>query len=175
MIDSATHPTASFWLDIVDKFIKLAAVLIGGLWILWNYRKSRTYEQKLELEVVGTVFVKKDLYGDVKVIVKNIGATKHTIQQVGSFCELSTIRDDLTEHSMELFRVFAEDDSMEPGESIADTKYWRIAQPIDNILWVKLGLRAVSNGVDWRSSCLIRVEQEIDSLLRVNAVSEEVI
>ena len=163
------YPTASFWLDIVDKVIKLAAVFLGGLWTYWNYRKSRTYEQKLELEVVGTVFVKKDLYGAVNVIVKNIGATKHAVQRDGSFCELCVVRDDLTEQSMELFRVFTHNDRIEPGESIADTQYWRIPHPIDDIIWIKLALRIVSNGVEWRSSCLIRVESEI------NDVSEEVI
>lgn len=134
MLDAPVHPVATFWLGVVDEIIKLAAVFIGALWALWNFRKSRMYEQKLELEVLGTVFVRKDLYGDVKVIVKNIGGTRHTVQQAGSFCELSVIRDDLTEHTMELFRVFANHDSMEPGESIADTKYWRIAQPIESIV-----------------------------------------
>jgi hypothetical protein len=111
------------------------------------------------------VFVKKDLYGVVSVIVKNIGATKHTVQRDGSFCELFAVRDDLTEQSMELFRVFTHNDRIEPGESIADTQYWRIPYPVDDIVWVKLALRIVSNGVEWRSSCLIRVESEVNDAL----------
>lgn len=119
--------------------------------------------------MVGTVFVKRNLYGAVNVIVKNIGATKHAVQRDGSFCELIIVRDDLTEQSMQLFRVFTHNDRIEPGESIADTQYSRIPPPIDDILWIKLALRIVSNGVEWGSSCLIRVESEI------NDVSEEVI
>lgn len=163
-MDSTAHAGTSFVLDIVDKAIKFVAVLIGGLWTWWNYRKGRTYEQKLELEVVGTVFVKRNLYVDVRVVVKNIGASQHSVQHEGTFCVLSVIRDDLEEQPIKLFRVFTDNDKMEPGESIDGTEYWRIPQPIDDIVWVKLELRVVSNGVEWRSSCLIRVESENKSL-----------
>jgi hypothetical protein len=173
MIDVPIHPVATFWLGVLDEIIKLVAVLIGGLWTLWNFRKSRAYEQKLELEIVGTVFIKKDLYGDVLVTAKNIGATRHVVQKAGSFCEISVILDDLTEHIVELFRIFTDYDSMEPGESIVDTKYWSIAPPIDNIVWVRLALRVVSNGVEWRSSSLIRVVQQTDNALDTNDVPEE--
>jgi hypothetical protein len=160
MLDSPLHPAASFWLDVFDKAIKLGAVFIGGLWTFWNYRKSRTYEQKLELEVVGTVFARGSLYGDVKCVVRNIGAAQHTVQQEGTFCELSVVRKDLSEDSIELFRVFLMNDKIEPGEAINDIQYWKIAPPIANILWVKLTLRVVSNGVEWFSTCLVRVERE---------------
>jgi hypothetical protein len=85
MIDIPHHPIASFLLDVADKAIKLSAVAIGGLWTWWNFRKSRTYEQRLELEVIGAVFVKESLYGDAKVTLKNIGATKHSVQHIGTF------------------------------------------------------------------------------------------
>jgi hypothetical protein len=41
-MDSTAHAGTSFVLDIVDKAIKFVAVLIGGLWTWWNYRKGRT-------------------------------------------------------------------------------------------------------------------------------------
>jgi hypothetical protein len=176
MIDgSATsttaHPTVSFVLDIADEVIKFCAVVIGGLWTWWNYHKSRTYEQRLELEVVGTVFTKRDLYGDIKATVKNIGATKHRVQQAGTYCEISIVLDDLTEQSVLLFPVFTLNDKIEPGESINDTRCWRVPQPIDNIVWVKLNLRVVSDGVEWNTGCNIRVE----SLDQVTAPKNEAI
>jgi hypothetical protein len=100
------HDTARFWLDVSDKLIKATAVFIGGLWTWWNYRKSRTYEQKLELDLVATVFLKEDLYGDAKFTVQNIGETKHSVQHTGTFCEVFVVRDDLTQESVEVFRVF---------------------------------------------------------------------
>jgi hypothetical protein len=165
MLDAPIHPVATFWLGVLDEIIKLIAVLIGGLWALWNFRKSRTYQQKLQLEIVGTVFIEKDLYGDVLVTAKNIGASRHVVQKAGSFIEISVILDDLSEHIVELFRVFNDDDSMEPGESINDTKFWSIAPPFDNIVWVRLSLRVLSNGVDWRWSSLVRVVQQANPAL----------
>jgi hypothetical protein len=70
MAESSSHPTFTIVLSVADMAIKLAAVFIGGWWTLWNYQKSRTYEQKLELEVLSAVFIKKDLYGDVRLVVK---------------------------------------------------------------------------------------------------------
>jgi hypothetical protein len=158
MAELPPHPYAAFWLDIADKAIKFIAVLIAGLWTLWNYRKSRTYSQRLELEVVGGVFVKDFLYGDAIVTLKNIGATKHSLEHVGTFCELFIVRDDLSEESVELFRVFDRNKTIEPGESINDTLYWRVTHPLEDLTWIKLNLRVVSNGVEWAWSCLMRVE-----------------
>jgi hypothetical protein len=172
MLDAPIHPVATFWLGVLDEIIKLIAVLIGGLWALWNFRKSRTYQQKLQLEIVSTVFIENDLYGDVLVTAKNIGASRHVVQKAGSFIEISVILDDLSEHIVELFRVFTDEDSMEPGESINDTKFWSIAPPFDNIVWVRLSLRILSNGVDWRWSSLVRVVQQANPALD-NEVDEE--
>lgn len=160
MPDAPLHPVATFWLGVLDEIIKLTAVFIGAWWTLWNFRKSRTYNQKLDLEIVGTVFIKNDLFGDVLVTAKNIGASRHIVQKAGSFIEISVILDDLSEHIVELFQVFTSDEGIEPGESINDTKYWSIAQPIDNIVWVRVTLRVVSNAVEWEWSSLVRVIQQ---------------
>jgi hypothetical protein len=160
MIQTSVHPQLAFVLDVLDKLIKLAAVLIGAFWTWWNYRKSRTYEQKLELKVTSTVFIKTHLYGDVRLIVKNISATKHTVQQNGTFCELLIVREDLSEESAALFRVFANRRSIEPDETIDDTFCWCVTQSLNRILWVKLKLRIVTDGVEWWTTRLIRVEGE---------------
>ena len=56
------HPSLYFALDLADKLLKLAAVALGGIWTYWNYRKSRTYAQKIELEVTASVFVRAHTY-----------------------------------------------------------------------------------------------------------------
>ena len=175
MANSATHPTVSLVLDIVDIVVKVAAVGIGASWTWWNYRKSRTYAQKLELEVVGTIFTRthpaagSNVYGDIIVSVKNIGATKHSVEQAGTFCELIFVHDDLSEKSIGLFRVFEHNHNIEPEEAMNDAVYWHYPHPIQDVLWVKLTLRIVSNGVEWLRTSLVRVETELD------AVSSEVI
>ena len=173
MPDAPLHPVATFWLGVLDEIIKLAAVFIGAWWTLWNFRKSRTYQQKLELEIVGTVFLKTDLFGDVLVTAKNIGSARHFVQKAGSFIEISVILDDLSEHIVELFQVFTNDTSIEPGESITDTRFWSIEPPVDNIIWVRLNLRVLSKELEWESSSLIRVLQQSDNPLDTNDLHEE--
>jgi hypothetical protein len=160
MTESSSHPTLTVVLSVADIAIKLAAVIIGGWWTLWNYRKSRTYKQKLELEVSSTVFIKEDLYGDVRLVVKNIGETRHPVQHEGTFCELFLVRNDLSEVSTGLTPVFSMNQNIEPGEVMDDTYCWRISRPLDGILWVRITLRIVSDGVEWTSTRLVRVEAE---------------
>jgi hypothetical protein len=160
MSGTTPHPRAAFILDIVDKAIKAIAVMIAGVWTWWNYRKSRTYQQKLELEITGAVFTRGNLYGDIKASVRNIGAGKHIVQNAGTFCIVSIVREDLSEQDIRLFRVFSSQTQIEPGESMNDTQYWHISAPFDDILWVKLTLRVVSGGVEWITTCLVRVENE---------------
>ena len=157
MLDAPAHPQLSFALDLADKLIKLVAVILGGIWTYWNYRKSRTYQQKLELEIDGTVFTRGDLYGEVKLTVRNIGNTQHSVEHDGTFCELSVIKEDLTEQSVQLLDAFTEEDSLEPGELMKDVLYWSVPAPVDGIVWVKLTLLVVSNGVQWSSADLIRI------------------
>ncbi len=58
---------------MTDKAIEAVAVLLGNVWTYWNYRKSRTYAQKLDLQVSGDVFSRGGLYLDVAVALENVG------------------------------------------------------------------------------------------------------
>ena len=73
---SLPNPQATFLLDVADKAIKAAAVAVGGLWAYWNYRKSRIYEKKLELQLTANTFTRGDLYLDIDVSMRNVGASK---------------------------------------------------------------------------------------------------
>ena len=114
------HPLASFWLDVVDKVVKLAAVCLGGIWTYWNYRKSRTYEQKLELQLAVSLLAEESLYVELTVGLKNLGGTTHQVQQVGSSCEVFAITRDLEEIPVRVMPIFSSEDRIEPGESIGD-------------------------------------------------------
>ncbi len=164
MIEVATsdvvHPVLSFWLDVVDKIIKFAAVFLGGIWTYWNYRKSRTYAQKLETELSGNVFFKDGVYVDISTSLTNRGASKFILQQEGTSCTLSTIRKDLSEIPIRIFRIFIQHDQMEPGDHIHDALYWRIDLPPQEIVWLKIDLRIVSGKVEWNSVALIRVGEK---------------
>jgi hypothetical protein len=163
MIDSAAsfatrHPNFSYWLD---EGIKLGALALGGLWTYWNYRKSRTYAQKLDLQITGDAFFRNGLYIDVAVVLKNVGASKHTLQSEGTSCEIVAILDDLSEQEVRLFPVFTLHNQIEPGEAVSDHVLWRIQDTSPDIVWLRINLRVVSGKVEWNTASMVRIEEKL--------------
>jgi hypothetical protein len=157
---AAYHPALAFWLDVFDKAIKFVAVALGGLWTYWNYLKGRTYAQKLELELAGNVFFKDDLYVDVATSLRNTGASIFPVQQEGTSCTLSAVLKDLSIVPVRVFPIFTKHNQMEPGDSIHDACFWRVARPSEDMVWLKIDLRIVSGKVEWNSVALMRIAEE---------------
>jgi hypothetical protein len=151
------HPNVSYCIDLG---VKLGALFLGGIWTYWNSRKSRTYAQKLDLQLSGDVFFKDDLYVDVSIILTNFGAAKHILQPEGTSCEIVAVQKDLSHQSIRLFPVFALHTQIEPGEAISDHVLWRIMRPLPDIVWLKIDLRVVSGKVEWNTTSVVRVGDE---------------
>jgi len=156
---TTAHSALSIWLDIFDKVIKFVAVVLGGIWTYWNYSKSRTYAQKLDLQLTGDVFFQGSLFIDVDIVLKNLGASKHLVQSEGTSCEIVAIMEDLSEENIRLFPVFPLHKQIEPGESINDHILWRIQRPPANLIWIQIKLRVVSGKVEWNTTSMVRVEE----------------
>ena len=154
----ATPSGTSVLLDITDKLLKLVAVLLGGVWTYWNYRKSRTYAQKLELQLKAEVFRKGDLYVDITASVLNIGAARYLLQEQGSACTIVAILNDMSSQKLQIFDVFATQDQIEPGETITDHLVCRVTLSPSDIVWLKSDLRIVSGDREWSFSTLTRIE-----------------
>jgi len=87
---ATAHPNIAYWLDEV---LKIGAVAMGAAWTLWNFRKSRTYAPKPDLEISGDIFFHgPDLFIDITATLKNLGAGKHVVQQAGTSCRLTAVR-----------------------------------------------------------------------------------
>ncbi len=154
------HPVLSFWLDVADKLIKFAAVCLGGVWTWWNFRKSRTCAQKLELQIAGHVFQQGDFYVDTLVTLRNVGASRYTLEADENTCEISVLFEDLSEQLLRIFYVFELSDSVEPGAAVSDQLQWRIPVLEEAIVWVKIRLRVASNRIEWNESRLFRVKTD---------------
>jgi hypothetical protein len=157
-VASEPHATAKFWLGVADEIIKATAVFVGAAWTWINYQRSRTYAKKLELQVSGILLQKQDLYLVITTGLKNLGASKHLLQQEGTGCEIVAIRKDLSEIFVQLLPVFELQEWLEPGESIIDLKQCRVVMPSDDIVWLRANLRVVLGQVEWNSSCLVEVK-----------------
>ena len=157
---AAVNPTSPVLLDVADKVIKLVAVLLGGLWTWWNYRKSRTYAQKLELQLKAEVLLKGDLYVDITASILNIGAARYLLQEEGSACSIVAILKDMSSEKLQIFDVFSTQDQIEPGETITDHLLCRVSLSPSDIVWLKTDLRIVSGDREWSISTLTRIEDK---------------
>jgi len=165
IVAATLHPLLSFW---IDTFVKVIAVALGGLWTFWNYAKSRPYSQRLDLEIEGEVFFRDDLYVDINLSLKNLGAARHDLQAEGTSCDLILVHDDLYEESVRLFPVFVLHTQIEPGESINDRILWKIASPPGGVIWVRVNLRVVSGEIEWNKTSTVKMPAPL-----VNSVSKE--
>lgn len=159
-IDTAgPHNSASFWLDVVDRLIKFLALLVGAAWTWMHYTRSRTYAEKLELDLEGKVFFKDGLNLETEMRLKNLGAARHTLPDDGTMCNVWAVTPDLVEHPLFIVPVFEGEDCIEPGEAIDDSKVFAIVIELKNIVWLKVNLHVESNEREWNLTRYIRVEK----------------
>ena len=106
MPDPSPHPTLAFALDVADKLIKLVAVLLGGIWTYWNYRKSRTYQKRLELTLAASPYRHQGTFLEVRLSLKILGGAQHRLQQNAALCQIKGIFSDLSEETLDVTPVF---------------------------------------------------------------------
>ena len=91
-IAATTTPAPPSVLDIIDKVVKILAVLIGGAWAYLNYRRGRTFKKRLELTICGKTISRNGvllLSGSAQL--KNVGLSKVPIQQKGTAILISNL------------------------------------------------------------------------------------
>lgn len=116
--------------DIISKTITAFAVVIGGVWAYFRFRKERTHESNLELTVSGEA-VRKDgvIHLRVTVNAKNIGSSKIEIfHPFSAFRVLGCKVDADTEGAniaewvdFDKWPLLADQEHLEPAEPIVDT------------------------------------------------------
>lgn len=118
-----------YWpsLDEWDKLLKLAAVLVGGSWVLMNYLRGRTFKSRLEFSVTGGLRKVGDkLHVTTTVVAKNVGLSKVILEQMGSgvtygfYHEDSSSPEGISLRELGITsRIFTEHEWIEPGEPIS--------------------------------------------------------
>lgn len=152
------HIQAAFWLDVSDKVIKAFAVVVGAAWTWMHYARSRTYAKKLELQLSGDLVEKNGLILAITSGLRNLGASRHAVQQQGTSLEVVAILADLSEIPLRIFTVFELNRWIEPGMAVTDLKQCRILVDPADLLWLRLELRVVWKDLEWNFSHLIKVE-----------------
>lgn len=154
----AVHPYGSFWLDVADKGIKALALIVGATWTIINVHRSRTYTRKLEPSISGTIFEKNGrFYLLISYQLKNVGQTKYTIKQEGTYVGVFAISEKGDEERVSALEIFGDHGWIEPGEEIHETRVVPISDP-ETFVALKLQLRVVSEGVEWNVSCIANAD-----------------
>lgn len=149
-------PYWNFWLDVADKGIKALALIVGAVWTYINVIRSRTYKRKLELSISGRIFNKNGAYYlFASCQLKNVGQSKYTIQQRGTYLGAFTISDKGVEKRVLALEIFKDHGWIEPGEQICEPQIAPIPDPRTFVV-LKLQLRVVSDGVEWNASCIAK-------------------
>jgi hypothetical protein len=144
------------WLDLVDKLIKLVAVMLGGIWTYWNFRKSRTYAQRLELTLTSSALRADGQFLEVRSALKNLGASRHVVEGGGTYCEVTAVFEDESEKTVAFLPLFLSETFIEPGETISDLLLISVSQEAAHAIWLRINLRVVSDGVEWRQTDFVR-------------------
>jgi hypothetical protein len=165
---SAHKALEAITLDVVDKGVKIAAVLIGGIWTYLNYARGRTFRRRLEPCISGKISpgVSAGAWMVSGIAqVKNVGLSKVDIEKEPT----AIMIDDLvlgatakgTPKLLEqripggVFDVFDLHRWIEPGETIEQS--FAVPLPANpNRAGVKLRLRIVSRhkffkSIEWNA------------------------
>ena len=129
------------------------------MWTWWNYRKSRTYSKKLDLQLIGNVQIVGQLYIDIIAKVTNAGASQHMIGSADSYCTISAVMVDLSESPLHIFNISSPNGMLEPGGSMDAAIVW-IAPHSPDLAWLKISLRTVSGDLEWNTTSILRVKYE---------------
>lgn len=168
----SVHPYGSFWLDVADKGIKALAVAVGAVWTYVNVHRSRTYKRKLEPNISGTIFEKnKGFYLLISCQLKNVGQTKYTIKQEGTYIGVFAIHENGDEQRVSALEIFMDHGWIEPGEQINEPLIAPIPAP-QTFIALKLVLRVVSEGVEWNASSIVKTD-DLSIENRVKELEEE--
>src|SRR5450759_3744275 len=169
IVQNTQPSTLSTAFDVIDKVVKILAVIIGAAWAYLNYLRGRTFKHRLEPEISGKIFQFRDSWLISGIAsVKNLGLSEVTIEQHGT----AVIIDDLIlqtsqGHSLKIetaeiaggvLKIFEPHGWIEPGEPIEESFLFALPPQTDRVA-VRLGLRIVSADIEWNADSIVELPQ----------------
>jgi hypothetical protein len=144
-----------------EKVVRIAAIVIGGLWTYLKFIRGRIYRPRLKPSVSGRiVIVSGQPYLIVSIGVENVGSSKVEISQKGTGLRLFS--PELTPAAappsqigwmhLGTFSVFEKHGWIESGECIQDELLISLQQVASAF---KLEFRLVAKGIEWQSRAIV--------------------
>jgi hypothetical protein len=122
------------WLQILDgleKIFTILAIIAGGLWAYYHYRKDRVHKIKFEHNISGKViFSDKVEYLVIEICLKNLGLSKIDIKHEGSALRVFACEEkeaiphvqDVEWQRIRTLKVFEKHQWIESGETIQEQR-----------------------------------------------------
>jgi hypothetical protein len=153
-------------LDVIDKLVKIAAVMIGALWAYLNYVRGRTFKKRLELTICGKTLRRGAgllLSGSAEL--KNVGLSKVAIEQRGTAILIYDLKAasslqkepiNAVEERTLVLSVFENHGWIEPGETIQQSFLLQLPETQERI-GIKLELRIVAAYIEWNANSIVEL------------------
>ncbi|MGA8687479.1 MAG: hypothetical protein WB623_23975 [Candidatus Sulfotelmatobacter sp.] len=176
-VQNATAPAGpKITLDVIDKVVKIIAVILGGIWTYLNYVRGRTFKRRLEPKILGKISrgVRVDTWMVSGIAqAKNVGLSKVDIEASGT----AIVIDDMILGTSKkgvpkmvevdilggVLGVFERHGWIEPGETIEES--FAAPLPVRNDrAAVRLRLRIVSRhrifkNIEWNADAIAELRK----------------
>lgn len=148
-------------LSNTEKVVKIAAIVIGGVWTYLKFIRGRIYRPRLRLSVSGRIaMVEGQQHLVVNLTMENVGSSKVDIGEEGTGLRLfspaltpAVVPPDQTVWMrLGSFSVFEKPGWLETGESIQDQLL--IALPPGGSVF-KLEFRVVARKIEWHARAIV--------------------
>ncbi len=148
--------------DLLEKGFTILAIVIGALWVYFNYFRSRVYRSRLEPKITGNIRSDdQGYYIKLHAELKNVGLSKVNIEQAGSGISVYTyeplgetvkLKGAKWQH-IGTRPVFKNHQWIEANETIEDQQLICISK--GQYLAFRLVLRIVSKKISWKTKYII--------------------
>ncbi len=144
---------------LIESIFTILAVIIGGLWVYYNFFQGRIYRPRFDIHLAGKFFEQNDCINiQVTSILKNVGLSKVNITREGTaICAYSyQVPDDVTDiekvywgEPIGAFPVFENHRWVESRETIEDNILLSVKKENNQVF--RFQLRVVARKISWTS------------------------
>lgn len=144
-------------LDTIEKLFRIAAYIIGALWVYFNFWKGRTYRPRIEPMITGQI-LNHQRSKLVKIVInlKNVGLSKVDVKKKGTALRLlsydSLNINDPWKHQRTI-SILSAHEWIEPGETVGEQ--FLIPVTGTNLIAVKAEVILVSKKTMWESAIIL--------------------
>jgi len=143
-------------LDRVEKVLKIAAYLVGGGWVYFNFFKGRTYRPRLELRVTGQLSRRTTPeFVQVAVTVKNVGLSKVEVSQRGTALRLFAYDKSAKDgwKHLDTYGILTSHQWIEPGELLEEPALYEL--DLRDVSAIRAVVVVTGKKTMWEASCIL--------------------